>query len=1493
MRERGMSGASDTVGAVLVVGGGVGGMQASLDLAEAGYKVYLVEEGPSIGGKMAQLDKTFPTNDCAMCTLAPRLVDTGAHLNIEKITGATVEGLSGEPGRMRAVIRKKARYVALECTGCSLCVEKCPVRLDSEFDVNLVKRTAIYKRYPQAYPGALSIDKQGVSPCRLACPAGVNAHAYVALVAQGRYAEALEIERAGNPFPAMLGRICTHPCEIECTRADLDDGVAVRGLKRFLADWESADRGRKRPAPAIAERRTEKVAVVGSGPAGLTAARELALRGYPVTILEARTEPGGMLRWAIPEYRLPKEIVASEIREAVLDLGVELRTGVQLGVDFSLDDLRRDYRAVILAIGAWRAARLGVPGDRDYPDVVDALPFLAGVNSGAPHDVRGKKVVVVGGGNSAIDAARAAVRLGADVTLLYRRSREEMPAYPWEVDEALEEGVKLSLLVAPTKVHGTNGKVVGLGCVRMRLGEPDESGRRRPVQVPGSEFIVPADVVIPAIGQQPETGALGGIRVDPKRGVVVADDLTLETSLRGVFACGDLVLGPDIAVTAIAAGRAAATSADRFLRGEDLRAGREAPPREKAVKDVRGVARRQRRPMRMIPLEERRTTFHELELGYAEEEARAEASRCLSCSGCCECELCLKACEAGVIHHGMAPETTQTLEVGAVVLSPGFDLFDAREKPELGFGRYPNVVSSLQLERLLSASGPNQGQVLRPSDGKHPRSIAFIQCVGSREVAHDYCSSICCMAATKEAMVAKEHQPDLECTIFYIDVRAFGKGFEAYWQRAKDAGVRYVRCRPSGVAEVPGTGNLAVSYHDDGGAFVTREFDLVVLSSGMVPPRSAKSLAHALDFELDRHGFARTGGFHPVETSRPGVYACGPFLGPKDIPETVVQASAAACKAMNLLAGARHTLTTRREYPPEKDVSGQEPRIGVFVCHCGKNIGGIADVPAVRDYAATLPNVVYAGDNLYTCSADTQVLIKQKIREHDLNRVVVASCTPRTHESLFRGTCREAGLNPYLFEMANIRDQNTWVHMREPDKATQKAKDLVRMAVAKARLLEPLQNRFVSIEHDALVIGGGMTGMTAALELADQGFVTHLVERSAELGGNMRRIHTVLDRTLDPQQELAAVVARVRGHPNVRLYLSSTLVSVEGSIGNFRTTARTPDGERTFRHGAVIVATGATAHVPDEYLYGKDPAVLTQLELEEAMARPAPTSGQGGLRVDELKSVVMIQCVGSREPERPYCSRICCQTAIKNALRLKERRPDAQVYVLYRDVRAYGFAEEHYRRARDLGVAFIKYEGEAKPTVAREDGRLVVRVEERVLGRTLALPADALVLSTGIVPEPSGAELAKLLKVPLTQDRYFLEAHMKLRPVDFATDGVFLAGLAHSPGTVRETVAQACAAASRAATILAKDQVELDAVVSQVVDENCDGCAYCVDPCPYHALELIEYMRGGEIKKTVDRDIAVCKGCGVCQATCPKGGIVVNNFKLPQLVAMVHAALEA
>ena len=850
------------------------------------------------------------------------------------------------------------------------------------------------------------------------------------------------------------------------------------------------------------------------------------------------------------------------------------------------------------------------------------------------------------------------------------------------------------------------------------------------------------------------------------------------------------------------------------------------------------------------------------------------------------CRACEESCEAKAIDYDQQDELVD-IDVGAVILSPGFELFHADRKKELGYDRYPNVVSSLQFERIMSASGIFSGQILRPSDKKHPKKIAFFQCVGSREVDHNYCSSVCCMYATKEAIIAKEHQPDLECHIFYIDIRAFGKGFEQYYERAKELGVKYTRCRPSAVKEIPATRNLAVSYFNEANEQVTEEFDLVVLSSGLTPPEAGKSLAEVFHIELNTHGFCKTGEFTPMETSRDGVFACGPFTEPKDIPETVMQACGAASKAMTLLVESRDTMTVRLEYPPEKEVSGQEPRIGVFVCHCGKNIGGVADVPSIRDYARTLANVVYAEDNLYTCSSDTQKKIKEMIKDHDLNRLVVASCTPRTHEPLFRNTCREAALNPYLFEMANIRDQNTWVHMHEPEKATQKAKDLVRIAVAKARMLEPLQNRSLTVEHDALVIGGGISGMTAALELANQKFTTHLVERSGELGGNMRHLFSLIDEAADPQKELKSMIGKVRKHPRIKLHLSSTVKTIEGSMGNFKTTLETPDGEVAFKHGTVIVATGAVEHKPSEYLYGQDPRVITQTQFEESMAEAAvhPDIAQAG-------SVVMIQCVGSREKEHPSCSRICCSTAIKNARRFKKLRPDARIYVLYRDIRAYGFNEEHYRKAREEGVIFLRYTDEDKPQVAHGNGKLNITLNDPLLNRKITLEADRLILSAGIVAEPGNEQLAQQLKVPLTQDKFFLEAHMKLRPVDFATEGVYLCGLAHSPKNIEESIIQACGAASRSATILAKSRVELDGIVSQVIDENCDGCAYCIDPCPYHALTLIEYMREGAIKKTVDRDLALCKGCGVCQATCPKAGIVINNFKLSQLLTMINAALE-
>ena len=846
------------------------------------------------------------------------------------------------------------------------------------------------------------------------------------------------------------------------------------------------------------------------------------------------------------------------------------------------------------------------------------------------------------------------------------------------------------------------------------------------------------------------------------------------------------------------------------------------------------------------------------------------------------CKSCENFCQAGAIDYEQQDEFDE-IDVGAVVLSPGFEQFDPDLKKELGYGRYPNVLSSLQFERLLSASGPYLGEILRTSDLKHPKTIAWIQCVGSREVDCNYCSSVCCMYATKEAIIAKEHQPDLDCTIFYIDMRAFGKGFDAYYERAKELGVRYIRCRPSSVKENPATKDLKITYTQDDGQITTEEFSIVVLSTGLRPPAAVRELGDKFGIELNEHGFAYTQGFNPVETSKEGVYVCGPFAGPKDIPETVMEASAGAAKAMALLKEKRGTLITHKEYPPEKDVSGQEPRIGVFICHCGRNIGGYANVPSIVEYARTLPNVVYAEDNLYTCSTDTQQQITRLINEENLNRVVVASCSPRTHEPLFRNTCREAGLNEYLFEMANIRDQCTWVHMNEPEAATHKARDLVRMAVAKARLLEPLYKGSLKVNNDALIIGGGLAGMTAALNLADQGFKVSLVEKEQELGGNFRHINSLLNGR-NPQEQLASIVDKVNSHKNIDVYLGAQVTAVDGSVGNFTSTI-SQDGKKTeVGHGVAIVAAGAREYEPTEYLYGKDPRVITQRCLDEWIAEDKD-------EVKNAKSVVMIQCVGSRDDERPYCSRICCSQAIKNSIALKEANPQRDVYVLYRDMRAYGFLEEHYRRARELGVRFIRYNKDKKPEVSAANGHLRVLCFDPMLNMPVSVNCDLLVLSAAIIPNKGVDDLGKLFKVPLNSDKFFLEAHMKLRPVDFATDGVFMCGLAHCPKSVDESIAQAEGAAARAATILSKDEIELDATISEIVDANCDGCAYCIDPCPYNALTLIEYMYKGSIKKTVQRDGALCKGCGVCMATCPKKGIFVRGFKLEQISTMVEAAL--
>ena len=847
---------------------------------------------------------------------------------------------------------------------------------------------------------------------------------------------------------------------------------------------------------------------------------------------------------------------------------------------------------------------------------------------------------------------------------------------------------------------------------------------------------------------------------------------------------------------------------------------------------------------------------------------------------CIGCGTCYEICKANAIQYDQEDSET-TLKVGSIILAPGFESFDAKLKSEYGYGRFANVVTSIEFERILSASGPYGGLVLRPSDGEIPKKIAFIQCVGSRDfqLGNNYCSAACCMYGMKEAVIAKEHTTSkLDATIFYMDMRSYGKEFDAYRNRAEDEyGIRFVRSRVAGVIEDPKTADLHVHYVENENP-KTEEFDMIVLSTGMQPPKNVEKLAENLGIKLNKYKFCETETFSPMETSKPGIFTCGAFSAPKDIPESVAQASGAAAKAMSIIASERGTLTTLKEYPTQRDVSKEEPRIGVFVCHCGINIGGVVNVPAVVEYAKTLPNVVYAEANLYTCSQDTQKLIAEKIKQNKLNRVIVASCTPRTHEPLFRETVQEAGLNQYLFEMTNIRDQCSWVHMHEPKEATKKAKDLVRSVVAKAKLMKPLEKPLINITPVALVIGGGISGMTAALELSRQGFQVHLVEKEKELGGHMRTIQYLLEKEDDPKKKLDALVKAVMENDKIQVYTCAEVVDVYGFVGNFKSKIRQQNGkEKEVEHGVVIVATGAVEYKPTEYLYGKDPRIMTQHELEQEIAN-------GKFRA---KNVVMIQCVGARNEERPNCSRICCGQAVKNALKIKESNPETEVYVLYKDLRAYGFKEDYYRDAAMKGVIFVNYDDERKPQVTNENGKLKVTFWEPVIKEEVDVEPDVVVLSAATIPNPGNKHVAEMLKVPLTKDGSFLEAHMKLRPVDFATEGVFLCGMAHSPKYVDESIAQACAAAARATTILSRDKLEMEGIIANVNEDLCSGCRICEYLCPYGAVE----MKDKEGKTVAHMIEALCKGCGACGTACPTKAITMGHFTTEEILAQVKAVL--
>ncbi|MCL6478672.1 MAG: CoB--CoM heterodisulfide reductase iron-sulfur subunit A family protein [Peptococcaceae bacterium] len=846
-----------------------------------------------------------------------------------------------------------------------------------------------------------------------------------------------------------------------------------------------------------------------------------------------------------------------------------------------------------------------------------------------------------------------------------------------------------------------------------------------------------------------------------------------------------------------------------------------------------------------------------------------------------KCRICEGVCENKAIDFNQRAEKVE-VKVGAVILSPGFEPFDPGLREDYGCGKFENVVTSLDYERLLCATGPYEGEILRASDKKHPHKIAWIHCVGSRQVipgGNSYCSAVCCTYTQKQVILTKDHDAEAQCTIFHNDIRSYGKDFERFYQRAeKLPGVRFIRSYVSIGREIPESKNVTIRYSTPGDGVKEEEFDMVVLSVGLTPPAGFKGLADKFGIELNSHGFCKTNPFNPMETSRPGIFVSGAFQGPLDIPESVVTASGAGSQCGQLLAYRRGKLAKERIYPPERDVSGEEPRVGVYVCHCGANIGRVVNVPSAVEYALTLPNVVHAEDNLFICSTDAAQQIANSIREKGLNRVVVAACTPRTHEPLFRDTLREAGINQYFYDMANIREHCSWVHSKEKEAATQKAKEIIRMAVARARRLEPLQEFDLPVNKAALVVGGGLAGMTSALSIANQGHEVHLVEKESDLGGMVRRIYYTLEG-LDVQAYLRDVIGKVYQHPLIHVYTGATIMEAGGYVGNFVTRVKSERGITEIKHGATVIATGAELYKPTEYLYGEDDRVMTHLELEEQIAKRNERLINSGI-------LVMIQCVGCRSEERNYCSRICCGESIKNALKLKEINPRMDIYILFRDIRTYGFKEDYYREAASKDVRFIRYETDDKPRVEaaeNEEGRPVLRVTvtDPVLGKKLAIDADALALAAAVVPSADRKEIAGLFKVSLSPDEFFQEAHVKLRPVDFGAEGVYLCGIAHYPKLIPETVSQAYGAAGRALTLLSHDTVVASGSVCEVDENKCISCRACLTVCAYGAIEFHD--------KAVVNPV-LCKGDGLCNAKCPTGAISLKHYTNEELFSQIDAA---
>ena len=1312
---------NEKTGAVLVCGGGIAGIQSALDLAESGFKVYLVDSSTSIGGRMAQIDRTFPAGDYDMSILSPKLVECARNRNIEIITLADILSISGEPGSFKAKIRQNPRYVdTKKCDACGYCAEVCPVSLPNEFDGSLGTRKAAFRPHPQSIPGVFSITKaDGTPPCRAACPAGVNAQGIAALAARGKFTEAYDLMRKRCPLPGVSGRVCRHPCQTRCHRNELDAAVSISGLERYVADYvESMPERHPTLVPAM-NPVSGRVAVIGSGPAGLTAAADLALMGYRVTLFEAKPQLGGMLRYGIPAFRLPKDILEREIR-ILLGLGIEVWTNTSitrpkdlLGSPASNGDSAPGggFSAVFMATGAWFSRRLDIPGE-DARGVFRGLDFLCEVNSGSPAKI-GPGVLVLGGTDLALDAARCALRVPGveSVQLACLESRADLGAHSDQLAEALDEGVAVRYGLGPTRIESADGRVTSV-IFRACTSVFDRHKRRfDPIFDDASISAISADTVIVAVGRGIDSLRYG-LETRPG-GRVVADPETLATSVKGIFAGGDLVLGPASVVDGMAQGHRAADSIDAYIRGsafirstDAMRLSSNASPASNQMKIAPNprpeCPRQQRTPMPRAGIDARLQNMAEINLGYGREQAVQEAKRCLACGLCSECMQCTKVCAAGAILHDQQA-TDIDVEVGSVVL--------------------------------------------------------------------------------------------------------------------------------------------------------------------------------ATSVELNPFGFAQTNRLTPLASSRPGVYLTGAFREPKDIPEAVAQGSAAAACAMRQLTAVRGTMTQRREYPWERDVADEAPRIGVFVCHCGHNVSSVVDVEQVARKAARLPHVCHAEASVYTCSESNQRHIKEIIRARRLNRLVVASCSSRTHEVLFQETLRESGLNQFLLAMTNIRDQCAWVHRDDPAAATAKAVDLVSMAVARARFMKALPLKELPVTPSALIIGGGLAGMTAAQNLAEQGFKVHLVERTPVLGGMARNVRVTLDQA-DVHAYLAQLINTTRSHPRIKVHLNSELIRISGQAGDFTSVLNVEGTETPVEHGVVIVATGGQERPTEQFFHGHNPDVITQSMLESMLSGstlPPALSGK------PEPTVAMIQCVESRDAKNPYCSRICCSEAVKNALEIKRRLPHSRVLILGRDMQACGFRELYYRKAVAQGVQFIRHPEDGLDVV-EDGGRLKVNVRDMSAGCDTTFLADLLVVSTGIAPASGNPALAGILRSALTADGFFQEAHPKLRPVDLANEGEFLCGVAHSPGFMDETIVQAHAAAARASTILSKAQLEIAGHMAWVSPTECVACATCIRVCPYGAPRI------NDLGKAEVRG-AMCMGCGSCAAACPSRAITLQQQEREPFVAMLDELL--